>query len=244
MTTLSSWWPYFPASTSSQTMGGFGTSTASAMVFPFYVDDAMAFNCINLVISMSFVSSTVSGQQTIRHNFGIFSNNAGTLSLISSNSSSIAATVSSISATLSFPMTTNTTGYAYGTVQATGTAQAQSLFGTAGNRIVQMQFGNSMSLAPGMYWLGLQQWQSTSSAAVGVNTALVGNAMNGTSGVGPIGLSTAAYSASSAYHLGAHGVFTSTGLANHSGTNLPSTMALTGFNNNLNVMPLFTFVST
>jgi hypothetical protein len=225
-------------------MGAFGTSTASAMVFPFYVDDAMAFNCINLVISMSFVSSTVSGQQTIRNNFGIFSNNAGTLSLISSNSSSIAATVSSISATLSFPMTTSTTGYAYGTVQATGTAQAQSLFGTAGNRIVQMQFGNSMSLAPGMYWLGLQQWQSTSSAAVGVNTALVGNAMNGTSGVGPIGLSTAAYSASSAYHLGAHGVFTSTGLANHSGTNLPSTMALTGFNNNLNVMPLFTFVST
>lgn len=243
-TTLSTWWPYFPASTSSQTMGAFGTSTASAMAFPFYVDDAMAFNCINLVVSMSFVSSTVSGQQSITHNFGIFSNNAGTLSLISSNSSSIAATVSSISATLSFPMTTNTTGYAYGTVQATGTAQAQSLFGTAGNRIVQMQFGNSMLLAPGMYWLGLHQRQSTSSAAVGVNTALVGNAMNGTSGVGPIGLSTAAYSASSAYHLGAHGVFTSTGLANHSGTNLPSTMALAGFNNNLNVMPLFTFAST
>jgi len=101
-----------------------------------------------------------------------------------------------------------------------------------------------MSLAPGMYWLGLHQRQSTSSNAAGINTALVVNAMNGTSGVGPIGLSTAAYSAATAYHLGSHGQFTSTGLANHSGTNLPSTMALTGFNNNMNVMPLFTFLNT
>jgi hypothetical protein len=242
--TLSTWYPWFPASTSSQTMGALGTSTASAMVFPFIVVDAVAFNCINLLVSMSFVSSTAAGSQSITSRFGIFSNNAGTLSLISSNSMSFAISVSSVSATLSYPTGTDTTGYAYGTVSASATAQAQSLFGTAGSRIVQLCFSNSMSLDPGMYWLGLHQRQSTTSNAAGLNTALVGNAMNGTSGVGAIGFSTAAFSASTAYHLGAHGVFTSTGLANHSGTNLPSTMALTGFNNNLNVNPLFSFLST
>jgi hypothetical protein len=241
---LSSWFPYFPASTSSQTLGAMGTSTASAFVFPFVIDDAVAFNCINFLVSMSHVSSTASGRQSITSQFGIFSNNAGTLSLISSNSLSMALTGSSLSATISFPTSTATTGYAYGTTSATATADAQSLFGTAGNRIVQLQFGNSMTLAPGTYWLGLHQHQSTSSNAIGVSTAFVGNAMNGTTGVGPIGKSTAAYSASTAYHFGACGVFTSTGLANHSGTNLPGTMALTGFNNNINVIPLFTFMST
>jgi hypothetical protein len=214
------------------------------MVFPFFVDDVVKFNCVNLLMSMSFVSSTSSGQQTIRSNFGLFSNNAGTLSLISSSSFSMCATVSSVSATLSYPSATGTAGYTYTTLGVTTTAQAHSLFGTAGNRIVQLQFGNSMLLNPGMYWLGLQQWQSTASAAVGVSTALVGNAMNGSGGVGGIGLSTAQFTASSAYHLGAHGVFTNTALAGHSGTNLPGTMGLTAFNNNLNVMPLFTFLST
>jgi len=242
--TLSTWHPWFPASVSTLTQGGIGVSTASAMVVPFVLEENLTFNCINFLQSLSFVSSTISGQQAISSQFGLFSNNAGTLSLISSNSFSIGATVSSVSATINFPTTTATSGYGYNTVTASTTAQAHSLFGTAGNRIVQLQFGGNMSLAPGCYWLGLHQRQGTTNAGVGVSSGFVGNAMNSTSNVGPIGSSTAAFSNNTVYHQGAHGWFTSTGLAGHSGTNLPGTMGLTGFNNAINVRPLVTFMST
>lgn len=241
---LSSYVPYWPASTSTQTLGAMGTSTASAFVFPVVLDDAIAFNAMKLPFSASFVSSTVSGQQTITSNFGLFSNNAGTLSLISSNSFSIAMTVSSVSATISLPTATGTTGYGYGTVSASTTANAQSLFGTAGNRVADLQFGNSMSLPAGLYWVGLHQRQSTSSAAVGLSTGLIGNAMNATSGMAPLGSNTANFTNSSAYHFGAHGVYTSTGSAGYSGTALPSSMLLSGFNNSINVMAMVTFMST
>jgi hypothetical protein len=235
---------YFPASTSSQTIGAFGTSTASAIVFPLPVFQDVAFNHIKILQSLSMVSSTVSGQQTISSRFGLFSNNAGTLSQISSGSFSLAVTVSSVSGTVSFPTGTDTSGYAYGTSSWSATAQAQSLFGTAGNRVIGMQFGGSMSFAPGLYYVGVHQRQSTSSAAVGLSSAFVGNAMNGTTNVGPIGMSAAAHSSRSDYHLGAHGFYTSTGSAGYSGTALPSSMLLSGFNNNMNVMPMVTLMST
>jgi hypothetical protein len=242
--TLSTYVPYWPASTTSQVLGSMGTSTASALVFPVIIDDAVIFNAVRLLYSASFVSSTVSGQQTISSNFGIFSNNAGTLSRISSGSFSLALTVSSVSATLSLPTSTNSAGYTYGTVSASTTANAHSLFGTAGNRVADMVFGGNMTLTPGLYWIGLHQRQSSSSANVGMSTAMVGNAMNGTSGNGPLGSSTAAFSNSAAYHMGAHGFYTSTGSAGYSGTNLPSSLILTAFNNNVNVMPMVTFMSS
>lgn len=242
--TVSTLVPYFPASTSSQTIGGFGTTTASALVFPLPIVQDVQFNHIKILQSLSMVSSTVSGQQTISSRFGLFSNNAGTLSQISSGSFSIAATVSSVSGTISFPSGTGTSGYAYGTSSWSATAQAQSLFGTAGNRAIDLQFGGSMSLPPGLYYMGVHQRQSTSSAAVGLSSGFVGNAMNGSSNVGPIGLSAAAHSSRSEYHLGAHGFYTSTGSAGYSGTALPASMLLSGFNNNVNVMPMVTLMST
>ena len=242
--TVSALVPYFPASTSSQTIGGFGTTTASALVFPVPIVQDVQFNHIKILQSLSMVSSTVSGQQTISSRFGLFSNNAGTLSQISSGSFSIAATVSSVSGTISFPSGTGTSGYAYGTSSWSATAQAQSLFGTAGNRIIELQFGGDMSLAPGLYYMGVHQRQSTSSAAVGLSSGFVGNAMNGSSAVGPIGRSTAAFSSNDSFHLGAHGFYTSTGSAGYSGTALPASMLLSGFNNNVNVMPMVTLMST
>lgn len=242
--TISTFVPYFPASTGSQTIGALGTSTASAMVFPVIIPQDLKFNVIKILQSGSFVSSTISGQQTISSNFALYSNNNGTLSQISSNSLSYALTVSSVSATLSYPASTGTNGYTYTTLGVTTTAQAQSLFGTAGNRVVEMVFSNSVSLSPGIYWLGIHQRQSTSSAAVGMSTGFVGNSMNGSSANGPIGQSTNQFSSRSDFHLGAHGFYTSTGSAGYSGTNLPSSMLLNGFNNNLNVMPMVTFMST
>lgn len=242
--TVSTYVPYFPASTSSQTHGAKGTSTASAMVFPVPVVQDVAFNAVKIPYSASYVTSTISGQHTITSRYGLFSLNGGTLSLISSGSFSLAMTVSSVSATLSLPTSTNTAGYTYGTISVSTTAQGQSLFGTAGNRVADLVFGGSMSLTPGLYYMGLHQRQSTSSANVGLSTGLIGNAMNATSGIGPLGSSTAAFSNTPNYHLGAHGFYTSTGSAGYSGTALPASMILTAFNNNLNVIPMLTFVST
>lgn len=244
-TTLSTFVPYFPASTSSQTLGAFGTSTASAMVFPIQLIENVAFNHIKIVQSGSIVTtSQSSGLQTITSRFGLYSNNAGTLSEISTGSFSIALTLSSISGTISFPTSTGTAGYGYATSTWNATNAAQSLFGTAGNRVIDLVFSNSMSQPPGIIYMGLHQRQSTSNFALGLSSALVGNAMNATSGAGPFGRSTAAFSNSSALHLGAHGFYTSTGSAGYSGTAIPASMILTAFNNNLNVMPMVTFAST
>ena len=241
---LSSFVPYFPASTSSQTAGAMGTSTASALVFPVIMGSPVVFDCLRVLQSCSFVSSTISGRQTITSAFGIYSRNGDTLSQISSGSFSLALTVSSVSATLSAPNSTNTAGYTYTTVTMSTTAQAHSLIGTAGNRVMDLVFGNTMSLQPGIYWIGIHQRQSTTSANVGLSTGFIGNAMNATSGVGRLGSSTAAFSNNPAYHLGAHGFYTSTGSAGYSGTTLPASMPLTAFNDNLNVMPMVSFLRT
>jgi hypothetical protein len=243
--TVSTFVPYFPASTSSQTLGAFGTSTASAMVFPIIFPQDVAFNHIKILQSGSIVTTTQSsGLQTITSRYGLYSNNAGTLSEISTGSFSIALTLSSISGTISFPTSTGTAGYGYNTSTWNATNAAQSLFGTAGNRVIDLVFSNSMSRPPGVIYLGLHQRQSTSNFALGLSSALVGNAMNATSGAGPFGRSTAAFSNSSDLHLGAHGFYTSTGSAGYSGTNIPASMILTAFNNNLNVMPMVTFASS
>lgn len=237
--------PYFPASTSSQTIGGFGATTASAMVFPVPIMQDVAFNHIKILQSMSVVTtSNSSGAQTITSRYGLYSRNGSTLSEISTGSFSIALSLSSISGTISFPTSTGTAGYGYATSTWNATANAQSLFGTAGNRVIDLVFSNSMSLSPNMYFVGLHQRQSTSNAAIGLSSGFVGNAMNGTSNVGPFGRSTADFTSRSDLHLGAHGFYTSTGSAGYSGTAIPASMLLSGFNNNLNVMPMITFAST
>jgi hypothetical protein len=241
---ISTWFPYFPASVSSQTLGVIGVSTASAFVYPIVVVQGIQFNHIKFLQSLSYVSSTIAGSQTISSVFGLYSNNAGTLSQISSGSMSFAVSNFLVSATLRYPSQTNSAGYTYTTLEATTPAQAQSLFGSVGNRIVEMVFGNTMSLSQGIYWLGIHQRQSTAGYAGGLSTAFIGNAMNSSSAVGPIGQSTAQFTSNSAFHLGAHGVYSSTGSVNYSGTNLPVSMMLTAFNNSLNVVPLITFMST
>lgn len=243
--TLSTYVPYFPASTSSLTHGAIGVSTASALVFPVQIVEAVAFNHIKILQSLSVVTTTQSsGLQTITSRFGLYSNNAGTLSEISTGSFSIAVTVSSNSGTINFPTTTDTSGYGYNTSSWSTTAQAQSLFGTAGNRIIELAFSNTMLVRPGIIYVGLHQRQSTSNFALGLSSALIGNAMNATSAVGPIGQSTAAFSNNTRYHLGVHGLYTSTGSLGYSGTAIPASMIMTAFNNNLNVVPMITFAST
>jgi hypothetical protein len=244
--TLSTIIPYYPASTAASTLGATGTSTASAHFWPVSIVQPVNFNELRLLQTMSMVSSSVAGSQTITSNYGIYSNNAGTLSQISSGSFSMAYTGSSVSGTLSFPTGTGTAGYTYGTVSASTTAQAQSLYGTAGNRIVGLQFGNTMQLTEGLYWIGVHQRMSSSSANVGLVPALAGNVFLAAQNAGPIGSSTAAMTggANALQYKFGWGPYTSTGSAGYSGTNLPVSAFMSGIANTVTQMPMCTFIKT
>ena len=241
--TNSTYIPYYPASTATQTFGAMGVTSGSAIFAPVSIAVNVFFNELRMLEFMSFATSTVSGNQTISKTLGIFSNNAGTLSLLSSASFSIAVTNSSVSATISYPTGTATTGYAYGTTTATTTAQIHSLMGTVGNRIVGYQFGNTMSLSEGLWWIGHMERRSSSSANIGVSMAWAGNVMAAAQNAAPIGLATSAITTNGAYHF-AWGPYTSTGSAGYGGTALPSSVFITGIANTMTIMPMLTFIST
>ncbi|MEN9913170.1 MAG: hypothetical protein RLY66_578 [Candidatus Parcubacteria bacterium] len=237
--------PMYQGSTASQTLGAMGVTTGSAIFYPINISENIAFNVINMLENVSFATSSISGQQTISSRFGLYSNNAGTLSLISSSSYSFAVTNSSVSATLSYPSGTGTAGYTYTTVTASTTAQIHSLFGTVGSRIFGLQFGNSMSLSQGVYWLGVHERRSSSSANIGLSIGLVGNVVNfgvaGRLGVGSTAI-TGNYSAHQP--LFGFGPYTSTNSAGYSGTNIPTSAFLSGFAHTATILPLMTFAST
>lgn len=242
--TISTYIPYYPASTGAQTLGAQGTSSASAWFFPVSVVQPVAMDRLEQLMTASLLSSSVSFQQTVTHQFGIFSNNAGTLSRISSSSYSVAITGSSVSHTLSCPVSYDTGGgYTYTTITATATNAAQSLFGTAGNRIMTFGFGNTMTLSEGLYWLGIHQRQSSSSANGGMAFALAGNVMAAPVNAGGLGSSTAAYTgtANTLYKI-PWGVATSTGSAGYGGSVLPDAVNVTAMGMTVTVMPMMTFI--
>jgi len=196
-------------------------------------------------MTASWISSSVSFQHTVTHQFGIFSNNAGTLSLISSSSYSVAATGSTVSATLSYPSAYGTAGgYTYTTVGASSTATAQSLFGTVGNRIMTFGFGNTMELSAGLYWLGIHARQSSSSANGGMAFALGGNVFAAAQNAGPMGASTVAFTGTNNTKFKIPwGVATSTGSAGYGGSALPSAVNITAMGMTVTQMPMMTFIS-
>lgn len=246
--TLSSFVPAyaFPASTGSQTLGAMGVTSGSAQFYPVSVASNVAFNALRVLANFSFATSTISGQQTISSTFGLYSNNANTLSLISSNSLSFALTNSSVSATLSYASSTGTGGYGYGTVTASTTAQIHSLFGTVGLRRIDLQFGNTMSITPGMYWLGVLRRESSSSANIGISGGLAGNVVVPMNNMGRVGTASSAITTNMSLRAPfiAFGPYTSTGSAGYGGTALPSSVFISGIAHTGTILPFVTFAST
>lgn len=244
--TISSLVNQFPASTGTQTFGNMGVTSGSAQFYPVSIESNLAFNAVRVLYNFSYATSTVSGQQTISSTFGLYSNNANTLSLISSNSLSFAITNSSVSATLSFATSTGTGGYGYGTTTASTTAQIHSLFGTVGLRRIDLQFGNTMSLTPGMYWLGVLRRESSSSANIGISAGIAGNIMVPLNNAGRIGTASSALTTNMSLRAPyiAFGPYTSTGSAGYGGTALPSSVFVSGIAHTATIMPFMTFAST
>lgn len=230
---------YIPASTGTNTRGAMGTSSASVFLYPFYLDNYVVFNAIRMLQSASFVSSTVSGQQTISSSWGIYTNNASTLSLLSSFSLSQAMTNSSVSGTVSFASSTATSGYGYGTSSFSTTALGQSLFGTAFPRLVDLILsGSGTTFSPGLYWLGLVQRQSSTSANVGFSTGHYGNVIaTQVTNAMPIGVS-GANTTNFERRLPGFGVYTLTM------TSMPAAIPLTQIAHSLTNMPLLSLTRT
>lgn len=244
MPTISTYFPWVPGATATQTLGAMGQTTGSLFLYPFPVTSPIAFNEMRLLEYASFATSTVSGAESITQMIGLFYKTSDSLTLISSTSLSFGVTNSSVSATINCPVGTATTGYSYNTVTASTTAQIHSLFGTAGSRLIGIQFGNSMSLNTGVYWLGVLEKRSTSNAAVGMSLGLVGNNWAPVQNVGPIGSATSALTADTAFNLLGMGVYTSTASTNYGGSAIPPYVLTTGMNNSATIMPMMTFYYT
>jgi hypothetical protein len=188
---------------------------------------------------MSFATSNVSGAQSITQSFGLYSQNGSTLSQISSNSLSYAITNSGVSGTISFATSTGTGGYGYNTSSASTTANLQSSFGTGAWHLVDLQFGNTMSLSAGMYWLAMLRKESTVNATVGISHALMGN-MHPVTSFAPMGVAASAVSSNSVIRL----PFVGFGPYNASTAALPSSASMASINNTVTVLPFVTFLST
>lgn len=236
---LSSYVPHMPFSTGTQTQGGWGTTTASVWLNPITIPYPIVYNAVRMLVSYSWLSDTATGTQTVSSHWGLYTNNAGTLSLVSSNSCSYGAVGRSISGTLSYPASTDSAGYTTSSVAWSSTATGQSIAGTAFPRNVDMVFGDSMSLSPGIYWLGLFQRQSSSSRSFGLSTGRYGVVIatqhTNANQIGSSALNTTNFS----QRMAGFGVYTVTTTGP-----MPSAIPLTDIAHSITNMPLISFTST
>lgn len=236
---LSSYVPHMPFSTGTQTHGGYGVTSGSVWFNPITVPVPIAFNALRMLLSYSAVTDTAAGTQSISSHWGLYTNNAGTLSLVSSNSISYVEVHQSISGTLSYPSSTNSAGYTTGSVAWSSTATGQSIVGTAFPRNVDLVFGNSMSLSPGIYWLGLFQRQSSSSRSVGISSGRYGVVIaTQHTNANQIGVS-ALNTTNTSQRMPGFGVYTVTTTGP-----MPSAIPLTQIAHSITNMPLLSFTST
>ena len=239
------------------------STTASLFVFPITIPERLQFNQILIGNSLSLVTSNNGATNAYSSKFGLYSMNANTLSLISSNSFSIGETLTSRTADWNFPTTTQTAGYGYGNFpagQLTNSTQRSSY--VIGSRIVGLQFGGNMTLTGGVYWLGLMSQRATGgNSGHGISHAgIIGHAIQppnlvgSVSGLNPIGQAASAWTARNTDVTGwwgRHivGFVTATSITNQAGTAIPSAITLSALGgvaaaSTATVLPSVTFVST
>ncbi len=265
---VSTYAPYVLASgaaSSVQTLnnGTGSTGTGSLFMFPVTIGQNLQFNQLILGNSLNFVSSANTASNTYVSKYGIYSMNANTLSLISSNSFSIGETLRSVSATWNYPTTTHTSGYGYGNFPAGNlTALAQRSSYITGMRAIGLQFGGDVTISGGVYWVGLLSLRSTASnGGHGIShSGVIGhiiqnyNQAGTVSGGMPIGYANSQWSNSTSNVTGwwgRHivGFVTATSITNFLGTAIPTAVTLSALgghatNSTATILPTVTFVYT
>ncbi len=266
---INSWAPTIAASagTGVQTLAANSstTGTGSIFIFPMTLPFPMRFNQIVIAQSQSYMTTNSAGvSNTYFSNFGLYSMSSNTMELITSNSFSILETLNSVSLTWSYPTSTATTGYAYGTSfpgvgNISTTAQMVSLI--SGARKVQLQFNTELSITGGIYWLAILTYRSTagSVSSLGFSHAgIIGQVINpinmagSVSGMNPIGQAAAEFAQSNNRISGWNGRFimgfaTNTAQQGFGGTRLPNVIELANLqtaNTIATVLPIVSLVST
>lgn len=233
--------------TSSQTMGAMGVTSASAYFFPVILSRQVNFNLVRVPVNASWISSSASYTQQLTFGLGLYSNNAGTLSVISRTSFGFTVSGSSISGTITFPASTSLTGYATTSTNWAVTATGQQLIGNVGIRMLDACFGASLSLSPGTYWVGAHVKMATAGGAGGLQLGLHGINVPVLQSAALIGISTANVTASTILRkpLFGLGIATSTASANFGGTTVPQDYPLANINmGGMVVLPFCTLHST
>ncbi len=265
----STWSPFIMGSSAAmsyQTLAsitGSGT-TGSVFVFPVTVQKNIQFNQIIVPHSLSAISSNNTLQASYSYKFGLYSMNANTLSLISSNSFSIGETHNTSSISWNYPATTHTSGYGYGNFPSGPIWQATSQY-TAyvqGTRAIGLQFGGNIRLSMGVYWLGILTLRSNANLSTfGIsNAGIIGQAINAYNSVGSIsGALPLGYAGSQWTNINTHssgwygrhilGFVSATSITNQLGTAIPPAITLSALGavaaaSYGTILPSITFVST
>lgn len=265
-TPFMSWSPFILSSASAsglQTLASASrqSSSGSVYVFPVTVNGNVQFNQIALPVSVSYTTSNAQGSNSYYSYFGLYSMNASTaLSLIGSNSFSIVESFNNLSRTLSYPTTTNTSGYGYDSLAMTNTAEIVNY--VSGTRWFGLQFGSEMRLTNGIYYVGLLSVRSTANnsqagmSIPGVIGQIIDppHAVGSVSGYLPIGSAASAWggtnAANSTNWWGRHivGFVTNTVRAGYGGTQIPSAITLSELGasaaaSTATILPAVTFYS-
>jgi|GEM_PF-2318037 len=270
---MNSWSPAIAVSagTGLQTLAANSSTTGigNIFAFPMTVPFPLKFNQVIIAQSHSYMTTNSGGaassvSNTYFSHFGLYSMTSNSLALISSNSFIILETFASVSLTWSYPTSTATTGYGYGTsFNGIGniSATAQMVTHISGARKVGLQFGGEMSISAGMYWLAILTYRSTAGSVSSMgfsNAGLIGQVINpinmagSASGQMPIGMAAAEFAQSNVRISGWNGRFvmgfvTNTAQNGFGGTRIPSVLELANFqtvNTTGTILPLVSFVST
>ncbi len=260
---LTYWSPLHVAGTNQtglQTLGGTAIiGTNSLFVFPVTVPPNLQFNQILIGNTLSLISTTNSSAAVGNFSYyGLYSLNARTaLNLISSSSFSIRETLSSRSYTISYPTSTATSGWGYGSTSFSTSGQMSSFI--SGSRVIGVHFGGNLTLTGGVYYMGLISLRSTTNVnSIGLNQlGIIGQPVlniNMVSGsLMPIGSASSAWQANNSditQWWGRHVLGFVTRTALYGGNAIPSTIALTelgttgGAGSTATILPAVTFVYT
>jgi len=235
--------PYFQGSSTRQRIYAAGNPVNNAWFQPVQLLDPVAFNELWVAFSQNTTSSTNQGGVSYTVHYGLYSKNGGTLSRISASGFTINHTLNSVSGTISYPVSTATTGYSYGTTTATATTQQSALWGPGALRVFGCQFGNTVSLSPGQYWLGMLI-QNNASGGGSILMDQVGNVAIQHMSAVPLGVQYASVSSSQTYGRMINGQLTATSVTNFAGTTLPPFVVISQLQNTLSFLPYVTFIST
>jgi hypothetical protein len=249
--TYSSYQPYILNNSNSALLSFNSATSGVASFFPFVVDRYVQCGWVNMIESISIITTSIAVSQSITMNFGLYSRgtgtNSSTLGTMTTASFGMSASWSSRSFTVNQPTSTNSAGYTTNTVSGSTTAQMSTSY--SGLRMIQ--FPINSTLTPGQYWIGvLAALNTAGTSSVGLQQSFVGFAAGPAmmaQSLGPIGSATSAYSTGTAALIGQGNWYM--GLASYSGTgagqtSLPVSVPLSNMTHNQSIIPYMLFMTT